>query len=238
MRKLNAVSRAKYLLTGLFMAMLILMMLPVTAHAKTVAWNINYYNQANKTVQKYRLNHQIFFDGRLDKYPSSKYKITGIRVANPKILSAKAGKSEYGNKYGVCLDVTVKRAGRTTITYKVKEKAGRKRTYSYKVKVRAYKYQNGLASLKIGKKQLAPLFKEADTATYSRPGKAITGKLSVKAKKGWKIDTILYYNGGKDGFVKNGAKINVKAGKLGSLFIHMTEKKTGMNHYYFIILET
>lgn len=94
------------------------------------------------------------------------------------------------------------------------------KTYTKKCKYEILKYKNPLSSLKIGKKNYAPLFNEAtDTIVKGIKGKQ---KISVKVKKGYKLVRLYIYKNGVQTTVKNGSKIDIKKT---ALYIEVQDKK-------------
>ncbi len=114
--------------------------------------------------------------------------------------------------------------GKTTIHVYAKEKGTKEYRY-FDVKFIAEKYINPAKTFKIGKKNYVKKFKKAEQ--YWKNSKKISGKLVVKAKKGWKITKIR-----KAGYnitpkkIKNGKKVTLTGKNPQSVVVTFKNKKT------------
>ena len=137
-------------------------------------------------------------------------------IADPSILKLK---EDYG------LYAIIKKAGTTTITLVATPK-GSKEEQTYKIKVVAEKYVNPLKTFKIGKKNYVKGLNKSEVCIKNT--KKISGKLVVKAKKGWKITKIQ-----KTGYnikpkkIKNGKKVTITGKIPQAVLVTVKNKKTG-----------
>ena len=113
------------------------------------------------------------------------------------------------------IDLSFKKPGKTTLSYKWKGK-------KHKVRITVKKYHNPLKSLKIGSKQYKGKFDKYATNvfwTYESGGSAdsyLKGKIKVKPKKNWKVKSIKYLKWNSEGLgkVKSGGKIPKSEGVI------------------------
>ena len=139
---------------------------------------------------------------------------------------AKLAKSELknGGKRETILYVKPKKVGTSTLSLKVKSK-------TYKIKVNVKKYQNPLASVKVGNKTLN-MSKLKKTSNYKLSYAQFAGKkqkISVKMAPGWKLEEMYYMRKTcqKTETVKNGSSVLIKGGAGFEFHIVVTNKKTG-----------
>ena len=104
----------------------------------------------------------------------------------------------------------VKGVGKTVMTFKARPVNAAEYT-DYNVTIETEKYVCPVKSFKIGKKDYASKFKKIDWADQ---GKTISGKVNVKAKKGWKLVKIIFYDMSKDKDIKikNNTKVKIEKG--------------------------
>ena len=119
------------------------------------------------------------------------------KSSNPKVLSVDGA-------YSGAVDLTVKKAGKATITVGYEGE-------TYTIKFIVKKYVSPVKTLKIGKKNYASKLKKWDYTLASTS--KLKGKLNVVPAKNWKLKSakLGYYTKGmsyKTKSVKNGAKIN------------------------------
>jgi len=129
--------------------------------------------------------------------------VKNLKTSNKKVVTVDWSKENAGN-----LEFIARGVGKATVSgafYK-----GKKKISSFKIKVTVHKYVSPVKTFKIGKKDYASLFKKDGSPTRKLKGK-VSGKLQIKAKKGWKIE---YINGNIDGkyheSIKNGKKLTIK----------------------------
>lgn len=136
---------------------------------------------------------------------TQKSQITGLKSSKSSVASAEIEKNPRYSKY-VRLVVEPKSPGKTTISFRVKYgKSTKKLNFKATVK----KYVNSCASFKVGSKDYASKFKKGMFTTVSNPQKS--QRISVKAKKGWKLQNIrLYTKGGKETVIDNNQTVNLK----------------------------
>ncbi|MDO4400693.1 MAG: hypothetical protein Q4D27_07085 [Coriobacteriia bacterium] len=135
------------------------------------------------------------------------------------ISSVKSSKTAVGAvklaKGKKSFNLTIKKAGKTKVTYKYKGK-------KYAVTFKAVKYTKPVSSLKVGKKQYAPAFAKRPVSNLGLAG----GKLVVKAASGWSFQSAEYGNDatGVTKSIKNGKKVPASADYIN---IAMKHKKSG-----------
>ena len=109
----------------------------------------------------------------------------------------------------LCLCVKTKKAVKGTVSYTASFK-GKKQ--NYKLSVTAVKYKNPFKSIKVGKTDYAKFFKKS-AYTHSLK-KEISGKLSIKMNKGFKLEKV-FLNEKK---IKNNQKITLKEGSCIAMY--------------------
>ena len=140
--------------------------------------------------------------------------LTDVKVRNKRVVSI--GEADLGT-----LELSFKRPGKTTVSYKWKGKV-------HKVKVKVYRYKNPAKSFKVGSKELKSKFRKA--YGYHASNDNITGKkLSVHAAKGWKLKG-LYANGTDR--IKNGTKLTEDIGMVKAVFYNTKTKVTEPLYLY------
>ncbi len=137
------------------------------------------------------------------------------KSSNKKIATVKVTKA-YGRW---AYTVTVKKAGSFTITRKVysHDQEDGDMVDVFKRAYKAVKYATPIKTLKVGKKTLTSTFKKSSSVK----GKKLSGKLTIKMKKGYKLESV--YKFPLNGFrpdsdlestpYSNGDKISVKKGE-------------------------
>ena len=159
-------------------------------------------------------------------------KPTNIKSSNAAVATAKAVKFQAAAGSVYHLRVTLKKAGTTKLTFKHNGK-------SYAVKYVVKSYTNPLSTFKVGSKDYASYFnpkklgKGCDTSSTSSVAvEGFSGKASVKAKSGWKINYMsMHSNVIAMGGFKNGDKLD----NMGQLDISLTNKKTGQVQFLYLI---
>lgn len=133
-----------------------------------------------------------------------------VKSSNKKVLSVTAGNE---NGYALIL-LECKKPGTATVSYKFKGK-------THKVKFNVVKYKCPLKTLKVGKKNYTSAFKKS--AYGETGGKALSGKVKVKLKDGWKVAKIqaLRMDTGKMKTLKANKKLPANCGA-----IYVTAKNT------------
>ena len=159
-------------------------------------------------------------------------KATNIKSSNSAVATAKAVKAQAAAGSVYHLRVTLKKAGTTKLTFKHNGK-------SYAVKYVVKSYTNPLSTLKVGPKDYASYFnlknlgKGCDTSSTSNVAvEGFSGKASIKAKSGWKINFMtMHSNVIAMGGFKNGDKLD----NVGQLDISLTNKKTGQVEFLYLM---
>ena len=139
--------------------------------------------------------------------------------------------------------LSVKKKGKAKIT--IKNKSTKK---TYKCTVKVIKYKNPFKKFKVGKLNGAKTFKTWSTGMMkSTPAKGTKAKVTIKAKKGWKVKKITLvsskFNSSNGSFktvtknVKNKSTITYKGGSWDQrLFVKMYNKKHKMNEEFTLCL--
>lgn len=144
-------------------------------------------------------------------------------VADPSVVELK----EQGRLYMI-----VKKPGSTTITL-VATPRGSEEEQTFNIKFNSVKYANALKSIKIGKKEYVKKLNKVDS--YLKKTGKLSGKLVVKAKKGWKVTKIekvwMYSSNYKMKTIKNGKKVTLDGKVPQSVLVTIRNKKTGQIFY-------
>lgn len=155
-------------------------------------------------------------------------KVSKLKSSKSAVAKAKLKYLKDRNTY--IAEIKLKKAGTAKITCKVGSK-------KYAAKIKVYKYETPIASLKVGKQDLTDSLMPENLLRGSGASYEITAVGGTKAQKvkvvpadGWKISKIYTekysYKGGKEKKTvkkyKNGAKIK------GQFYIDMKNKKTGL----------
>lgn len=168
-------------------------------------------------------------------YPSTMTRgvsVTGLEK-NAKVSVKSSNKSivqvTYNKQYK-SISLKAKKAGKATITCKVTQGG---KSYTTTSKVTVYKYTNPVTLLKVGNTNYTSKYNKTQIA-YTN--KNINGqKLQIKAKKGYKVDSIYTYGVSARKTLKNGSKLTLKKGdavgfaiidpKGTRVFIHLSNMK-------------
>ena len=144
-------------------------------------------------------------------------KVLGLKSSKPSVVSVK--KMPFRDDYTITMKA--KKAGTSTVSFKVKRKNGK--TYSFKSKVTVHNYTNPLSVCKFGRKDYKKSFDKKTMVPVAKgyPKKA---KVSITAKKGYKIDAIYYseHGTGKQRKIKNGSTVTMD----GSHYLQIMYKNT------------
>ena len=151
--------------------------------------------------------------------PVTNAKITGLKNSNSKVVKVTASKDA---RYPY---VAVKLVGEGTAKISF-QYAGK--TLTQKITVTEYK--NPCKLLKIGKTNYAKCFNKSGHYNHNKRTKDVTGKISIKPKKGWKlkkIEVFNMYDGVKK--VKNNSKVTLSIKGTGTgLYAYFKNVKTGV----------
>lgn len=127
-----------------------------------------------------------------------------------------------------CLCIKTKKAVKGTVSYTASYKGKKRR---YKVSVTAVKYKNPFKSIKVGKTDYTKFFKKA-AYTHSLD-KEISGKLSIKMNKGFKLEKV-FLNEKK---IKNNQKITLKEGSCIAMYYSVKSLPKKYQSHFLIPLE-
>lgn len=123
-------------------------------------------------------------------------KISAVKSSNKKVATASLMKVKGGRTY---IKITMKKPGKTKITYKL---AGKKKTTTLKL----VKWKKPVKSFKIGSTNYASKFNKF--STYLGVSDLGGKTLKIKPARGWKVAKIQYLVGeGKLKKIKNGKKL-------------------------------
>lgn len=114
------------------------------------------------------------------------FKMKKCKSSNKKIAKVKFDSSSDGMP--PCYTVLINKKGKAKLTVYAKPTGSKKAYKKYVIKITAYEYINPAKSFKIGSRNFAGKFKKVDWCDYE--GKNLTGKLSIKTKKGWQLKSI------------------------------------------------
>lgn len=194
---------------AVMMAVTMMCAVPVSqAHAKGLT-----LENAKGTAHIYPSDYSYNMYWLQSSNPDTYVMPTKVKVSNKKVCTAEKGEGAiflYFNKQG-----------KTTLSYKWKGK-------SHKVTIVFHAWKNPVKSFKVGGKQYAGKFKKQDSVHIGK--KTISGKVSIKAAKGWKFKSIEIYRWGKDGLQSAKMKNNktlAKSKKMECIYVTFVNKKTG-----------
>lgn len=204
----------KCIIMAVFLLTAMGLLTTVQVSAKTITKNkkVYWYPGQDKTCVN---DFEIFYDESHDT-------ISELQTSNKKVATIKTVKYD---KFGtdVIIIIRAKGIGKCTVSYSVTTN-GNKTTYVYNYKV--VKYRNPFKTIKVGKKNFKNKYNK--TYIYLQP-KAISGKLNIKVKKGYKIQKITRNADFNQMIkkIKNGKKYNFN--KLPeSIIIKVKDKKNGI----------
>lgn len=147
-------------------------------------------------------------------------KVLGLKSSNTSVVTVK--KEPFLDDHTITM--TAKKAGTSTVSFKVKRKNGK--TYSFTSKVTVYNYTNPLSVCKFGKKDYTKSYNKKTTVPIAAgyPKKA---KVCIVAKKGYKIEGIYYseHGTGKQRKIKNGSTVTLDAMHYLQIMYKNTSKK-------------
>ena len=155
-------------------------------------------------------------------------KVLGLKSSKPSVVSVK--KMPFRDDYTITMKA--KKTGTSIVSFKVKRKNGK--IYSFKSKVTVHNYTNPLSVCKFGKKDYKKSFDKKTMVPVAKgyPKKA---KVSITAKKGYKIDAIYYseHGTGKQRKIKNGSTVTMD----GSHYLQIMYKNTRKNYVSAVYLD-
>ena len=155
-------------------------------------------------------------------------KVLELKSSKPSVVSVK--KMPFRDDYTITMKA--KKTGTSIVSFKVKRKNGK--TYSFKSKVTVHNYTNPLSVCKFGKKDYKKSFDKKTMVPVAKgyPKKA---KVSITAKKGYKIDAIYYseHGTGKQRKIKNGSTVTMD----GSHYLQILYKNTNKNYVSAVYLD-
>ena len=155
-------------------------------------------------------------------------KVLELKSSKPSVVSVK--KMPFRDDYTITMKA--KKTGTSIVSFKVKRKNGK--IYSFKSKVTVHNYTNPLSVCKFGKKDYKKSFDKKTMVPVAKgyPKKA---KVSITAKKGYKIDAIYYseHGTGKQRKIKNGSTVTMD----GSHYLQILYKNTSKNYVSAVYLD-
>lgn len=155
-------------------------------------------------------------------------KVLELKSSKPSVVSVK--KMPFRDDYTITMKA--KKTGTSIVSFKVKRKNGK--TYSFKSKVTVHNYTNPLSVCKFGKKDYKKSFDKKTMVPVAKgyPKKA---KVSITAKKGYKIDAIYYseHGTGKQRKIKNGSTVTMD----GSHYLQIMYKNIRKNYVSAVYLD-
>lgn len=173
----------------------------------------------DKSVTYNLYKGQVGFGSVWVRNPVTNAKITGLKNSNSKVIEVTASEdASYPH-----LEIKLVGEGTTKISFQY---AGK--TLTQKITVR--KYKNPCKLLKIGKTNYAKCFNKSGHYNHNKRTKNVTGKITIKPKKGWKLKKIEVFNifdGVKK--VKNNSKVTLSIKGTGTgLYAYFKNTKTGV----------
>lgn len=154
--------------------------------------------------------------------------VLGLKSSNTSVVSVK--KEPFRDDHTITM--TAKKAGTSTVSFKVKRKNGK--TYSFSSKVTVYNYTNPLSVCKFGRKDYKKSF-DKKTMVFTTAGYPQKAKVCIGAKKGYKI-TAIYYSEHGTGIqrkIKNGSTVTLD----GSHYLQIMYKNTSKNYVSSVYLD-
>ena len=162
---------------------------------------------------------QVGFGSVWVRNPVTNAKITGLKNSNSKVIEVTAREDDMYPH----VEIKLVGEGTTKISFQY---AGK--TLTQKITVR--KYKNPCKLLKIGKTNYAKCFNKSGHYNHNKRTKNVTGKITIKPKKGWKlkkIEVFNIYDGVKK--VKNNSKVTLSIKGTGTgLYAYFKNAKTGV----------
>lgn len=142
-------------------------------------------------------------------------KITNLKSSNSKVAKVTLNKWPNGY-YSISLDI--RKAGVTNISFQYNGK-------TLKQKVTVVQYKNPCQSFKIGKKDYKKYFQKSGNYQFCSQKKDLTGTISIKPKKGWKLKKLELWHVSSSSMgrgvtstkkIKNNSKVTVTIKDLGT----------------------
>lgn len=154
--------------------------------------------------------------------------VLGLKSSNTSVVTVK--KEPFRDDYTITM--TAKKAGTSTVSFKVKRKNGK--TYSFSSKVTVYNYTNPLSVCKFGRKDYTKSYNKK-TMVPIATGYPKKAKVCIVAKKGYKIEGIYYseHGTGKQRKIKNGSTVTLD----GSHYLQIMYKNTSKNYISSVYLD-
>ena len=155
-------------------------------------------------------------------------KVLELKSSKPSVVSVK--KMPFRDDYTITMKA--KKTGTSIVSFKVKRKNGK--IYSFKSKVTVHNYTNPLSVCKFGKKDYKKSFDKKTMVPVAK-GYHKKAKVSITAKKGYKIDAIYYseHGTGKQRKIKNGSTVTMD----GSHYLQIMYKNTRKNYVSAVYLD-
>ena len=173
----------------------------------------------DKSVTYNLYKGQVRFGSVWVRNPVTNAKITGLKNSNSKVIEVTASEDDMYPH----VEIKLVGEGTTKISFQY---AGK--TLTQKITVR--KYKNPCKLLKIGKTNYAKCFNKSGHYNHNKRTKNVTGKITIKPKKGWKlkkIEVFNIYDGVKK--VKNNSKVTLSIKGTGTgLYAYFKNAKTGV----------
>ena len=168
-----------------------------------------------------QIGHVIINSVRSDK-------VLGLKSSNTSVVTVK--KEPFRDDHTITM--TAKKAGTSTVSFKVKRNNGK--TYSFTSKVTVYNYTNPLSVCKFGKKDYTKSYNKK-TMVPTAKGYPKKAKVCIVAKKGYKIEGIYYseHGTGKQRKIKNGSTVTLD----GSHYLQIMYKNTSKNYVSAVYLD-
>jgi hypothetical protein len=163
--------------------------------------------------------------------------ITNLKSSDKKVLTVgKAYNEKSGKKKAVLIDLTLKKAGTATVSFKYKSK-------TYKIKYVVKKFSNGLSSVKLGGFSADYASKFNSSVLYELKAKKAPTNIVIKTKKNWVITDVEItsekVSDWKSLFSREKGKTSVTLKDKAmtndmDILVGCYNKKTGEEEYYYV----
>lgn len=155
--------------------------------------------------------------------------VTNIKSSNTKVLTASWKASD-----GDSVQLKLKKPGKAVVSFDVVYNG---QTTSLRSTVTVRKYQRPCATFKVGNKNYASKFKK-NSYYFTSHKKTPKNKITVKAAKGWKLDSIWYskLDGTTDKRIKNNSRVRFSAKKGQEVAIYATFRNKKTKEYQSVML--
>lgn len=205
--------KGKHVILALVLALTFLMTDLAAAPATVYAAGKPFVSKSITLMKGNEIGYGVVNSVRSDK-------ILKLKSSNTNVVTVK--KAPFIDEWTIL--VNAKKAGSSTVTFKLKRKSGK--VYTFKTKIRVYNYTNPVSKCSIGKTDYTKELNKKYMIALGE-GNVQKGKINISMKKGYKL-TGLYlceHGTGKAKKIKNGSSVTLDSNYYVQVIYKNTSKK-------------